>query len=29
LVDPFRVFAFHDALKDIEGAENDFVILPE
>jgi hypothetical protein len=29
LVNSFRVFPFDDALKDNEGAENDFVILPE
>jgi hypothetical protein len=28
-VDSFRAFTSDDALKDIERAENDFVILPQ
>jgi len=29
LVNLVRVFAFDDLLKDVKGAENDLVILPE
>jgi hypothetical protein len=29
LVNSFRVFPFDDASKNIEGADNDVVILPE
>jgi hypothetical protein len=29
LVNSFRVSLIDDALKDIEGSENDFVVLPE
>jgi hypothetical protein len=29
LVNSLRVFLFDDALKYIDGAENDFMILPE